>query len=71
MNYPLQGGMLYKPPRRLSEACAPLSPLAFNDMWLWSQKGPAIHTLVVGAARPTDFDEHVDGTPLSFTSLVH
>lgn len=28
-------------------------------MWLWAQRDPAIHTLVVGAARPSDFDEHV------------
>lgn len=28
-------------------------------MWLWAQRDPAVHTLVVGAARPSDFDEHV------------
>ena len=28
-------------------------------MWLWAQRDPAIHTLVVGAARPSDFDDHV------------
>lgn len=29
-------------------------------MWLWAQQDPPIHTLVVGAARPSDFDEHVE-----------
>lgn len=56
-----QGGMLYKPSRRLSEACAPLSPIEFHNLWLWTRQDPAIHTLVVGAARPTDFDEHAKG----------
>lgn len=29
-------------------------------MWLWAQRDPHIHTLVVGAARPSDFDQHVE-----------
>jgi hypothetical protein len=44
-----------------SQACKPLSPLAFNDVWLWAHEDPVLHTLVVGAARPSDFDEHVLG----------
>ena len=34
-----------------------LSPIEFNNLWLLCD--PAIHTLVVGAARPQDFDDHV------------
>jgi len=35
-----------------------LTPIAFNELFLWSYDLP-IHTLVIGAARPEDFDEHV------------
>ena len=56
-----KGGMLYKPPRKLAEACRPFSPIAFHDLWIWNLSDPPVHTLVVGAARPSDFDEHVAG----------
>jgi len=52
-----KGGMLYSPPAKLSELCAPLSPIAFNNLWCLAR--PEVHTLSVGAARPGDFDEHV------------
>lgn len=52
-----KGGRLYRPPERLRQLCAPLSPVAFNDLFCWSH--PEIHTLSVGAARPSDFDDHV------------
>ena len=53
-----KGGMLYRPPRAMVRLCSPLSPLIYNDVWLWNLQGNhAIHTLVVGAARPSDFDE--------------
>lgn len=53
-----KGGMLYQPPQKLVELCQPLSPIAFNNMYCLSR--PQVHTLSIGAARPTDFDEHVD-----------
>jgi hypothetical protein len=53
-----KGGKLYEPPQKLVELCAPLSPMAFNDLFCLSQ--PGIHTISVGAARPGDFDEHVE-----------
>ena len=53
-----KGGQLYIPPAKFAKACEPLSPIEFNNLWLLSD--PAIHTLVVGAARPSDFDEHVN-----------
>ena len=52
-----KGGRLHEAPARLRALCAPLSPLAFNDLWCLNH--PQIHTLSVGAARPSDFDAHV------------
>lgn len=52
-----KGGKLYEPPPRLVEWCAPLSPMQFNDLYCLAR--PEVHTLSVGAARPSDFDEHV------------
>jgi predicted aldo/keto reductase-like oxidoreductase len=53
-----KGGMLYAPPPGLVELCAPLSPMAFNNLWCLAR--PEVHTLSVGAARPEDFDAHVE-----------
>jgi predicted aldo/keto reductase-like oxidoreductase len=53
-----KGGQLYMPPKKFADACAPLSPIEFNNLWLLQD--PDIHTLVVGAAFPSDFDEHVN-----------
>jgi len=52
-----KGGMLYQPPERLRQLTDPLSPMAFNT--LFCLRRPEIHTLSIGAARPSDFDEHV------------
>ena len=57
-----KGGKLYAPSEKLLKFTAPLSPMVFNDAWCLSH--PEIHTLSVGAARPTDFDEHVKALPL-------
>lgn len=57
-----KGGMLYKPSRKLVELCRPLSPIVFNDLFCLSH--PQVHTLSIGAARPTDLDEHVKTVPL-------
>jgi uncharacterized protein len=54
-----KGGALYEPPQKLFRACLPLTPIAFNNLWLWSHQ-PSIHTLVVGASRPSDLDEHLE-----------
>ena len=53
-----KGGMLYRPPRKMAELCRPLSPMIFNDLYCLSR--PEVHTLSLGAARPSDFDEHLD-----------
>ena len=53
-----KGGMLYQPPATLKALTQPLSPMAFNA--LFCLRDPRIHTLSIGAARPSDFDEHID-----------
>jgi predicted aldo/keto reductase-like oxidoreductase len=57
-----KGGRLYRPSAKLRGLCEPLSPVVFNDLWCLSN--PEIHTLSLGAARPTDFDEHLQVLPL-------
>lgn len=57
-----KGGRLYRAPQKLSELCAPLSPMMFNDLFCLAN--PDIHTLSLGAARPSDFDEHLRVLPL-------
>lgn len=57
-----KGGMLYKPPQKLVDLCAPLSPIVFNNLFCLSH--PQVNTLSVGAARPSDFDEHLKTLPL-------
>ncbi|MDJ0599726.1 MAG: aldo/keto reductase [Crocosphaera sp.] len=52
-----KGGKLYDPPKKLVELCHPLSPMVFNDLFCLSHK--EVHTLSLGAARPTDFEEHL------------
>lgn len=57
-----KGGQLYKAPPLLHELCAPLHPLTFNDLFcLWHEE---VNTLSVGAARPSDFEEHLEALPL-------
>ena len=57
-----KGGRLYNPPQRLVDLCAPLSPIVFNNLFCLSH--PQVHTLSLGAANPTDFDEHLKTLPL-------
>lgn len=52
-----KGGRLYSPSDKLRALTVPLSPIAFNDAWTLGD--PRVHTLSVGAERPSDFDEHV------------
>jgi predicted aldo/keto reductase-like oxidoreductase len=52
-----KGGKLYEPPDKLVELCKPFTPMGFNDLFcLWRAD---VHTLSIGAARPTDFDAHL------------
>ena len=54
-----KGGKLYEPPEKLVRLCAPLSPMQFNDLYCLANED--VHTLSLGAAKPSDFDEHVLG----------
>ncbi len=64
-----KGGHLYSPPERLVNLCDPLSPIVFNDLFCLSH--PQVHTLSIGAARPTDFDEHLNTLPLLENPDLH
>lgn len=57
-----KGGKLYDPPQKLVDLCHPLSPMVFNDLFCLSH--PQVHTLSLGAAKPSDFDEHLNVLPL-------
>jgi uncharacterized protein len=57
-----KGGMLYKPPAKLVELCAPLNPMVFNG--LFCLRRPEVHTLSCGASKPTDFDVHLETVEL-------
>ncbi len=57
-----KGGRLQKPSQKMRDLCAPLSPMVFNDLWCLAHD--QIHTLSLGAARPSDFDEHLSALPL-------
>ncbi|WP_437575870.1 aldo/keto reductase [Sorangium sp. So ce887] len=57
-----KGGRLYEPSDKLVQLCAPLSPIVFNDLFCLAR--PEVHTISIGAARPSDFDEHMKVLPL-------
>ncbi|MEM9213286.1 MAG: aldo/keto reductase [Cyanobacteria bacterium P01_F01_bin.150] len=57
-----KGGKLYAPPQKLVDLCRPLSPMVFNDLFCLSHS--QVHTLSLGAAKPSDFDEHIKVLPL-------
>ena len=52
-----KGGMLYEAPPKLTRLCEPLSPMIFNDLYCLAN--PQVHTLSIGASKPSDFDEHI------------
>lgn len=52
-----KGGCMHQPSAKLSGLCEPFSPIVFNDLWCLTD--PLVHTISVGAAKPSDFDEHL------------
>lgn len=52
-----KGGMLYQSPSKLISLTKPLSPIVFNNLFCLSC--PEVHTLSIGAEKPSDFDEHL------------
>jgi uncharacterized protein len=57
-----KGGKLYAPSPKLVQLSSPLHPIVFND--LFCLRRPQVHTLSVGAARPSDFDLHLEASGL-------
>ena len=53
-----KGGQLFNPSAKLSELCAPLTPIQMNQRWLLAQ--PEVHTLSLGCERVSDFEAHLD-----------
>lgn len=64
-----KGGHLYNPSEKLVKLCSPLSPIVFNDLFCLSH--PQVHTLSIGASRPTDFEEHLKTLPLLAEAQTH
>jgi predicted aldo/keto reductase-like oxidoreductase len=54
-----KGGKLYLELPKLRAFTAPLTPMQFNDLYCLAR--PEVHTLSLGAAKPSDFDEHLAG----------
>lgn len=61
-----KGGRLYGPSNLLRELTLPeMEPMEFGALWLWYHKDhkvgdpTSIHTIVCGAARPSDLDQPV------------
>jgi len=52
-----KGGMLHHPSGAMTKECAPLSPILFNDLYCLSE--PGVTGIGVGAARTSDFNEHL------------
>ncbi|MFH7245754.1 MAG: aldo/keto reductase [Spirulina sp.] len=64
-----KGGHLYNPSPTLADLCSPLSPIGFNNLFCLSR--PQVHTLSIGAARPSDFDAHLKILPLLAEAETH
>lgn len=56
-----KGGMLYRPSEKLVELCDPLHPLVFNCLFCLRQS--EVHTLSLGASKPSDFDLQLSSLP--------
>lgn len=53
-----KGGQLQDPPDSFRRLCSPFEPLIFNDVYCLSR--PGVHTISVGASKPSDFATHVE-----------
>jgi predicted aldo/keto reductase-like oxidoreductase len=58
-----KGGRPYAPSKKLQSMTLPdLKPISYGALWLWhherhNQDHTPIHTIVCGAARPSDLDQ--------------
>lgn len=57
-----KGGHWHSPSERLRSLCDPLPPIVFHDLFCLS--APGVHTLSLGAARPSDLDLHLQAVAL-------
>jgi len=57
-----KGGLLYKETKRFAGLTAPYHPMVFNGLFCLAR--PEVHTLSCGAARPSDFDVHLQTAAL-------
>jgi len=68
-----KGGKLYSPPPKLTQLCQSLHPMQFNDLYCLNR--PQVHTLSCGAAKPSDFNlhlealEHYDAIPATIEAI--
>lgn len=60
-----KGGKLYQPTEKMKKLCAPLTPMQWNDLYCLAR--PEVHTLSIGADKPSDFDEHVEAVTTHWT----
>jgi predicted aldo/keto reductase-like oxidoreductase len=73
-----KGGRLYAPSKKLQSLTLPdLEPISYGALWLWhhehhNQDCTPIHSIVCGAARPSDLDQSMN-KPSSFPrkKLLH
>ena len=56
-----KGGKLQDRPPLMARLTAPFTPMQFNALFCFAR--PEIHTLSLGVAKPSDFDEHVAIVP--------
>lgn len=60
-----KGGRLYAPSTRLRELTLPeMEPMTYGCLWLWQHRlhdpmNTPVHTIVCGAARPSDLDQPI------------
>ena len=57
-----KGGLLYKPSPTLLDLTFPWHPIVFNDLFCLMH--PEVHTISIGANKPTDFDLHLEAVKL-------
>ena len=52
-----KGGMIFHPTKKMSALCDPLTPMQWNDLYCLARS--EVHTLSIGASKPSDFNEHI------------
>ncbi|OIO27806.1 MAG: aldo/keto reductase [Candidatus Hydrogenedentes bacterium CG1_02_42_14] len=63
-----KGGKLYEPSQTIIELTSPLHPMSFNDLFCLSE--PGVHSISIGASRPSDFDLHVSALDMLGNKII-